>query len=508
MSNLLFFSMLTGAKHSALVTGDNKLPVVWSNYLPPVPKICLALAGLFLLASCAAPVDRTKQLVELDLANRQRAISNLQEKQKTNSEPWQAYSLGVLYGAEGEYQNMNLWFARCRTATDIYDEDMEFIRLGHWRDEAQSGDKAADAGQWTSAIPYFEKAILAAPEKSDTRLRLVEARVMAWGPGLEEIRTLANSNHPEAVLRWLEKSNNPESSQQRLEARVRLISQLTGSKGENGDALAAYTVGELCRLDGQWLQMDQYFSQAGKLDAEYIKPAQQIRNSVSGRLLKESLMQWAEDNVPVALAKLDTADVVTPGRADIFQARSNIIALNRARTPSQVAEVLAVGDLDRQWLTFWMSRLYTKNRLRESGMVANTLLHHEDQLTAGQKSQALRVRVAFSRSMGNLEQARDDLRSLLALGNPLPVEAVILGDVLLAQSSYEEASHWFEKAQGWGDNSVSLILKQARIAFSQDRFGTMEELATAATILEPENQEARNILARAQTLNQGSEAVR
>jgi len=92
------------------------------------------------------------------------------------------------------------------------------------------------------------------------------------------------------------------------------------------------------------------------------------------------------------------------------------------------------------------------------------------------------------------------------MGAPLPVEAIILGDVLLAQSSYEEALHWYEKAESWGDESVSLILKKARIAFSQDQFSEMEQLALMAAEQDPDNSEVQRILQRARDLISGSEA--
>lgn len=508
VSNLLLPNVLFDRKNAGLFLAELFDSARWTNFLPPVSKICLALAGLALVVGCAAPADRTKQLLELDLAHRKGAIDTLQKQQKVHSEPWQAYSLGVLYGADGDYKKMNQWFERCRAQTNTLDQDIEFIRLGHWRDEALYGDQAFVAGQWLMAVTRLENAILAAPEKSETRLRLVEARVMAFGPGLEEIRTLADAERPEAIRRWLEQSATPELSQQRLEVRVRLSSQLSGVKNENGDALAFYVAGELCRRGGDWLAMDSNYHQAQTLDPanrEQSHQIQEIRNSVSGVLLKESLVHWADDQVPAALAKLDTADVVAPGRADTFQARRNIIALNGALTSSRVAETLAVGDLDQRWLTFWMSRLYVQNRLRDASMVADELLRHPQSLTPTQKSQALRVRVAFSRSIGHLNQARDDLREILLLGDILPTEAVILGDVLLAQSSYEEARHWFDKAQSWGDDSVSLILKKARIAFSQDRFTEMENLALAAVEQEPDNAEAQKILLRAQALSDEAE---
>ena len=496
--------MLLNIKRGRVLGNERCRSVVGTNFLPPVSKICLALVGATLVASCAAPVDRTKQLVELDLAHRQGAIQSLQKKQQAQPMPWQAYSLGVLYGAEGDYENMNRWFQRCSSSTNTLDHDIEFIQLGHWRDEAQAGDQAAEAGDWALAVTHFENALLAVPEKPETRLRMVEAKIMAFGPGLEEIRTLVGAEKPQALYRWLEKAKDPALSQLRQDVRVRLASQLSAAQKQNSDALAAYVLGELGRLDGDWEAVDRHFLSAQNLDPENAQQAQQIqsaRTSVSGLLLKDSLVQWAGDRVPVALAKLDTADVVDPGRPEIFLARRNIMALERARTPSQVAETLAVGDLDRRWLTFWMSRLYTQNKLREAGMVSNELLRRPNSLTPAQKSQALRVRVSYSRSIGNLDQTRDDLRLLLASGQPLPVEAVILGDVLLAQSSYEESRHWFEQAQSWGDDSVSLILKKARIAFSQDRFVDMEKLALAATQREPDNQEALQILGSAQMLN-------
>jgi len=480
-----------------------------TNFLPPVSKICLALVGTTLLLSCAAPLDRTKQLLELDLAHRSGAIKSLTEQQLTNPDPMQAYSLGVLHGAEGDYEKMNHWFNRCSAQTKTHDGDIAYIRLGHWRDEALAADDAAEAGDWDQAVSLLEKAYQAAPEKSDTWLRLVEARVMAFGPGLEEVRTLMAAERPEVLLRWLERAKEASLNDDRTEARVRLDSQLSGQKNETGDAMANFLLAELCRMDGDWLDMDQAFLNSKKLDPSntaQIKQIEVIRNSVASQLLKQSLGFWAEDRVPVALAKLDTADVVSPGRAEIFQARRNIIALDGAAAPSRVAEILTVGDLDQRWLAFWMSRLYTKNRLREAGMVANELLRHPDSLNAGQKSQALRVRVAYSRSIGHLNQARDDLRALLKMGAPLPVEAIILGDVLLAQSSYEEALHWYEKAESWGDESVSLILKKARIAFSQDQFSEMEQLALMAAEQDPDNSEVQRILQRARDLISGSEA--
>jgi len=438
--------------------------------LPPVPKIYLALAGLVLAVGCAAPVDRTRQLLELDLAHRHSAVESLKKKQETDPQPWQAYSLGVLYGADGDYENMNRWFKRCSGQTNTFDEDMAYISRGHWRDEAEAADLAMENEDWETATVRYSQALIAQPQEKTTRLRLIQARVMSMGPGLEEIRALVEADQPQVLYRWLEKVSGEAGKDIRLEVRVRLVSQLSGMKREKGDGLAFFLLGELNRMDSRWQEMQDDFLKAVDLNHETQPEIQQIRNAVSGQLLKESLAHWAGNDVPAALAKLDTADVVAPGRADIFQARRNITILERAQSPHQVAEALAMGDLDQRWLTFWMSRLFTRNRLREAAMVSNELLRNPENLSPSEKSQALRVRVTYARSIGNLDQARDDLRSLLQSGETQPNEAVVLGDILLAQSSYEEALHWFENAQQWGDDSVSLILKKARIAFSQDRF--------------------------------------
>lgn len=471
-------------------------------------KIRLLWPGLLLILvvhGCAAPVNRTRQLLELDLAHRQSAIESLTEKQEIDPQPWQAYSLGVLYGADGDYENMNRWFDRCSSETNVNDLDIEYNRLGHWRDEAKLGDEAAKEGNWNEALRRFELALLAAPEKSDTRLRMVEARVMAYGPGLEEIRALVLAESPGAVYRWLEQAaayDQEDELRSRHDVLVRLTSQLVGAGQEPGDDLAAFVAGELSRLEGNWLAVDEYYRDALKSadNAEQAKTIIAARRQMGSLLLQQSLEQWAADQVPSALAKLDTAEMVDPGRADIFEARRNIVSLERATTGSQVAETLAVGDLDQRWLAFWMSRLYTRGRLRDAGMVSSELLKHRESLTTTQLSQALRVRVAFSRSSNNLDQARDDLRDLLSTGEELPVEAVILGDVLLAQSRYEEALHWFNQAETWGDDSVSLILRKARIAFSQDRFEDMKELANLAVTREPNNGDAQDLLTQSYLL--------
>jgi len=470
------------------------------NNLSPLIRIrqALLLVVLAVLTNgCAAPADRTRQLVELDLAHRQSTIASLEQKQKTLPLPWQAYSLGVLYGAGGQYDEMNSWFDNCHQMSDEFDGDIQYIRLGHWRDECESAEATAQTGDWVLAAVYLEKAQAAAPEKQETRIRWLEARLMAFGPGLEEIRTLATAERPEGVYRWLEKAADPEAADQRLEVRVRLSSQLPTTNQETGDELAAYVVGELCRLDGEWIGMDKFYTQAG---ISWQDETTAARNLVATGLLQQSLVRWSINQVPAALAKLDTANTVDPDRADIFQARRNMVALNQAQTSSQVAEILTTGDLDQRWLTFWMARLYSRDRLRDAGMVSNELLTRRESLSSYEKSQALRVRLAYSRSVGNLDQTRDDLRELLATDQELPVEDVILGDVLLAQSHYEEARHWFNKAQYWGDSSGSLILQKARIAFSQDNFKEMEMLATHAAEREPNNTEAQRLLTKAQQL--------
>ncbi|MCP4290569.1 MAG: hypothetical protein GY780_01870 [bacterium] len=463
-------------------------------------QIFLSMVLFFVLATCvgcAVPADRTKQLLELDLDQRESTIKSLEAKQAVQPLAWQAYSLGVLYGADGEYEQMNNWFKKSRRLSDELNTDIEHIRLGHWKDEALKADSEAEAGNWVQAAKHLELALAAAPEQKETHWRWVEARIMAYGPGLEEIRTLAMAQRPEVVYRWLEQNSGPGQSTERLESRVRLASQLNNNNTETGDDLAAYTTGELCRLDGDWVGMDQYYRLAG---VNWRMPTNDARSEVANGLLQQSLVLWSTDQVALSLAKLDTADVVDPDRADVFQARRNIVALNRAKKGSEVAEILATGDLDHRWQTFWMSRLYTRGRLRDAGMVANELLNQRDILSTYEKSQALRVRLAFLRSIGNLEQTRDDLRDLLATGAKLPTEAVILGDVLLAQSHYEEALHWFNKAQVWGDTSVSLLLKKARVAFSQDRFEDMEILAARAVEREPDNLEARQLWDRSRSL--------
>ena len=458
--------------------------------------LIMALA-MTLVSGCAAPVDRTRQLLELDLASRRGAIESLEKKQANHPEPWQAYSLGVLYGADGHYDDMNNWFQVCHKMSTELDRDIENVRLGYWRDESQTADKVAAQGDWVLAATHLEKALAAAPEKKETRLRWLEARLMAFGPGLEEIRTLVTAERPEAVYRWLEMAAAPDQSNARLEVRVRLGSQLTGTNQESGDELAAYVAGELCRLDGDWTNMDKYYRQAG---ISWREETGLARSQVANGLLQQALTSWSVNQVPAALAKLDTANMVDTDRADVFQARRNMMALNRAQSNSQVIQILSTGDLDQRWLTFWMSRLYATNRLQDAGMVAEELLRRPELLSSYEKSQALRVHLAYSRSIGNLDQTRDDLRELLASGEELPAEAVILGDVLLAQSHYEEARHWYNKAQLWGDNSISLILKKARVAFSQEQFKEMELLATVATERDPDNADAQRMLAQAQVL--------
>ncbi len=480
-----------------------------ANFLP----LASSLLTLLWLVGCAAPADRTKQLLELDLANREQAIGNLTRNYRTQPEPWVAYSLGVLYGAEGQYQAMNQWFDRCRTLTSEYDEDIIYIRLSHWRDEARAGDQAAAQGDWLAAMEYLARALEAAPEKKETRLRHLAARVMALGPGLEEIRTLVAAGRPAAVHRWLEQAAAPENAASRLETRVRLTSQLRGAGSPRGDAhdpdartadaLATFVASELARMDQDWTEMLQLQEQTAALGAgatEFRKPLTAARRGTGTHLLQQALELFAAEKVPAALAKLDTAAMVEPGRADIVAARRNIRNLEKARDAHAVNEVLALGDLDTAWLSVWMHRLHHQGRLREAGLVADHLLNHADALTPRQKNQALRVRVAFSRREGDLEQAGDALRAMLADGRPQPQVAAVLGDVLLAQSRYEEARHRFEQARDWGDDSLALVLRLAGVAFSQNDFRTMAAWAKVALEEEPDNTEARALLAKARQL--------
>ncbi len=485
-----------------------------ANFLP----LASSLLSLLWLVGCAAPADRTKQLLELDLGNREQAIGNLTRDYRTQPEPWVAYSLGVLYGAEGQYQAMNQWFDRCRTLTAEYDEDIIYTRLSRWRDEARAGDQAAARGDWLAAMDYLARALEAAPEKKETRLRHLAARVMALGPGLEEIRALVAAGRPAAVHRWLEQAAAPENAASRLETRVRLTSQLRGAGGPRGDArnadartadtqtadaLATFVASELARMDHDWPEMLQLQEQTAALGAgasEFRKPLAAARRGTGTHLLQQALELFAAEQVPAALAKLDTAAMVEPGRADIVAARRNIRNLERARDARAVNEVLALGDLDTAWLSVWMHRLHHQGRLREAGLVADHLLNHAATLTPRQKNQALRVRVAFSRGEGDLEKAGDALRAMLADGEPQPQVAAVLGDVLLAQSRYEEARHRFEQARDWGDDSVALVLRLAGVAFSQNDFKTMAAWAEVALEEEPDNTEARALLAKARQL--------
>lgn len=473
-----------------------------ANFLPLVPS----LLALLLVVGCAAPADRTKQLLELDLANRQQAIANLSRTYEAQPEAWTAYSLGILHGAEGDYPAMNQWFDRCHALTAEHDEDITHARLSHWRHEARAGDHAAGEGRWAEAATHLARALEAAPQKKETRLRHVAARVMAFGPGLAEIRTLVAAGRPAPVLRWLEQAARPENASTRLETRVRLTSQLRGARTQTGDAMAAFVASELARLDRDWPAMIQLQEEAAKMGAaehDLGKPLAAARRATATDLLQQALELFSDERAAAALARLDTAAMVDPDRADIISARQNIRNLESAAGAGAVAEVLALGDLDTAWRSVWMHRLHHQGRLREAAMVAENLLSHPDNLTLRQKNQALRVRVAFSRRVSDLDQARDDLRALLDDGQPHPEVAFLLGDVLLAQSRYEEARHRFEQARAWGDESVALILRLAGVAFSQNDFAAMADWAHIALEEDPDNNEARGLLARARQLGEG-----
>ncbi len=471
-----------------------------ANFLPLVSS----LLAILWLAGCAAPVDRTKQLLELNLANRQGAIANLTERYAAEPEAWEAYSLGVLHGADRNYEQMNAWFDRCRQLSSEHDEDIAYTRLGHWRDEAAAGDALAAENQWAEAAARFARALKAAPEKNETRLRWIEARVMAFGPGREEIRTLVVADRPAAILRWLENVDGDQQATPRLETRVRLASQLRAANGQPGDALAAFVTAELDRLDRDWLAMARHQQQAtawSEDDSESQALLAASRRTAGTALLQEALELFSAERAPAALAKLDTADLVDPGRADVTGARHNIRNLESAVDARSVAEILALGDLDASWLSVWMHRLYHKGRLREAGMVAQQLLDHPDNLSSRQRNQALRVRVAFSRQVGDLDQAREDLRALLQGGPPQPEVAFLLGDVLLAQSRYEEARVRFEQARAWGDDSLALTLRLAGVAFSQNDYDAMAGWAEVALQQDPANAEALRLRDRARDLS-------
>lgn len=470
-----------------------------------------SLVTLLWLAGCAAPADRTRQLLELDLANRQGTIESLDRQFSARPEAWQAYSLGILYGADGDYKEMNTWFERCRTMTAEHDGDINFARMGHWRDEARAGDEAAAQGQWAEAMTRFEKALLAVPGKKETVERYYEARTLAFGPGLDEIRNLVALEHPEAIYRWLEMVAQEDMAHHRLGIRVRLSSRMNEVAPAPGDDLAhqkAYDLahlvcGELARMDRDWLGMDRSFQQIGTGEEASRPLRRQItesRQASATTLLQEALVLWSEENVSAALAKLDTADVVDPDRADVVTARQNIHNLQGARNSAQVAEVLAMGDLDSAWLTVWMHRLHRQGRIQGAGLVADRLLSHPDPLTTDQKSQALRVRVAWSRRQGHLDRACEDLRTLLDDGTPQPEVALLLGDILLAQCHYEEAGLRFEQARRWGLDTVGVSTRLAGVAFSQNDFPAMAAWAASALELDPENEEALALRDRARLL--------
>lgn len=460
-----------------------------------------SLLTLLWLAGCAAPVDRTRQLLELDPTDRDGAITELTNRFERTPEAWQAYSLGILHGARGELTTMNTWFTRCRQLSHERDEDIAYARRRHWREEARAGDEAAREGAWARAADHFDRALAATPENEETRLRAVTARIMAFGPGREEIRALAAAGRPAPVLRWLETAAAPEMADRRLETRVRLASQAVAGRSEEGDALVALVAGELARLDRDWPAMARHLERARQLaddDPDILIPLERSRQATATALLQGALELWSVEKAALALATLDTAETLVPGRADIYTARTNIRQLEGATEPREVARILSVGDLDTAWLSVWMHRLHHQERWAEASLVAGYLLDHPDRLTPAIRLQALRIRVAGSRRSGDLDRAREDLRAMLAEDRPQPRVALLLGDVLLAQSRYAEARHRYEQARAWGDDSVALTLRLAGVAFSQNDRQAMTRWAEEALAREPDNAAARALLEKAE----------
>jgi len=478
--------------------------------------------------------DRTRELLELDLADRGRAITQLEGEFDRQPAAWQAYSLGVLYGADEDFAAMNLWFAECRRRTDQYDPKIERIRLEHWRDWARRADGDFEAGRWPEAFEACETALLAAPEKQETRFRLIEARVMAWGPELEEIRALVAADRTAVLDRWLEavaatpasideveaSEASSELAASRMDVRVRLASQLRNATRQPADSEAVFVLGELCRLDRDWVGMNYWYEQAGGMlaapgaDTRRAAIMSSNRRLSADQLLGEALLAWSDDRAGLAVARIDTAAMVDLNRGDLVLARRNLEMLLSAEGSTEIRTILAMGDVNPGWLALWMTQLYNHERYREAAQVADALLADSpdqdgalpSQATADpearkRRDQALRIRGAWGIRSGDLEGAARDLKDLLEGGLVDPVTAVTLGDVSMSLSRYEAARRWYGQAAAWSGSTTDLLLRQSRVAFCQGRFPDMLVLMNQALALDGADARVQHLHAEARRLN-------
>ncbi len=469
-----------------------------TSFWPGLPRnlgAALLTAILIVAAGCAVQSDRTSDLVELGLADRNAAISRLEAEDRADPAAWRAYSLGVLHAAAGDYAAMDRWFALCAERGDLHTTRMAAVRREHWRRWAEAADQHFAAGRWAEAERACATALAAEAGHPDTELRQAEAAVMAHGPTPRTVAVLTAADRTAVLDRWLEAAA---AGAVDAAARARVAADLVAAPTL---PMGAFVLGELARLAGDHAAMARWYdATGGLLDTDHRDVMTAERRAAHHRHLAAALAAWATGGQDQCLAHLDTAAAVLPGDEATALARARAVVLDRAAGSDAVARVLSDPTLDDAWLEAWFTRLGAAGRLDEAVVVADHLLAPARNAPPDLVRRIRRARAAGLASRGHWDAAAADLRALLDGPGDEAALATALGDVLLAGSRWDDARAAFARAARAGGPTLALHKRQARAAFGAGRWHELLSHSEAALALDPADAEARRLQQQATQL--------
>ncbi len=470
----------------------------WSG-VPRFLRGVLGGAVLWAAVGCAVQSDRTSDLLELELADRDAAISRLEAEDRAAPAAWSAYSLGVLFAADGDYAAMDHWFTICAERGDLYDGRMAALRRDHWRRWARQADDDFAAGRWAEAERACTLALDAEPGHEDTELRRTEASVMAHGPTPIDLAVLTAADRTAVADRWLEAVAAGAVEATTVEGVATALAAAPTLP------IGAFILGELARCEPDYAAMARWYAATGGvLDDAHRGAMAAGRAAAHELLLNEALIAWSAGDQAACLGCLDTADLVRPGDDSAAQIRARAVVLAAADSPEAVARVLTDPSLDDAWLEAWLGRLRARGRADEAIVVCDALLMPSRGTDPQLIRRARLARASLLADRGAWDAAAFDLRALLEPPSGDAADdvavATALGDVLLNGSRWEDAARWYGQAAAWNGDDAELCKRQARAAFGAGRWDELLRHAEAAVALAPADAEARRLLEQAQLL--------
>jgi len=455
-------------------------------------RLGLCLGSMLVLVGCFAHQGQLQEMRGFSLYERDAALQKLERGYSQSPEDWEAYFLGELAADDRQYDDMNSWFERALGHSPRFDEQIEYRRAVEWSRHAAAGDSAFARRAYESARDLYRTALAIDGECEETARCLAETSLLIDGPNLATIELLQEHGSTGALYRWLDAEVARPSAEGEQVAR-RLAHELDRS-APNADA--ALLVAELARQRDDHPGMVRWYERAIADGHAQQQTMNLTRDRLATGYLAAAHEAYADGEFRVAIAMLDTTDILRPGQPESKATREALRSLTGNHSPAELDRLIASGEVDTEWLRIVLVDLYRQERWLDAEQVATRVL---DDVATDEIALLASYRARLE--VGARDSALVWLDALELAGHGDDDVAYNRGILSLETARPDDAGPAFAAALARGGDPKLCLTQLSILAFYEGNFRDMVGLGRRLVDHDPGDRDSWRLLSIAAQMN-------